>query len=30
MLIQVIIPCYNESAVLPENHRHLAKVAGSL
>jgi glycosyltransferase involved in cell wall biosynthesis len=27
MLISVIIPCYNEAAVLPETHRRLAEVA---
>ncbi len=27
MLISIIIPCYNESAVLPETHRRLAEVA---
>jgi dolichol-phosphate mannosyltransferase len=30
MLISVIIPCYNESAVLPETHRRLAEVADRL
>lgn len=30
MLISVIIPCYNEMAVLPETHRRLAEVADRL
>ena len=30
MLISVIIPCYNESEVLPETHRRLAEVADRL
>lgn len=30
MLISVIIPCYNEMAVLPETHRRLASVADRL
>jgi dolichol-phosphate mannosyltransferase len=30
MLISIIIPCYNESAVLPETHRRLAEVADRL
>jgi dolichol-phosphate mannosyltransferase len=30
MLISVIIPCYNEAAVLPEAHRRLAELADRL
>ena len=30
MLLSVIIPCYNELAVLPETHRRLAEVASHL
>src|SRR5262245_31436172 len=30
MLISVIIPCYNESTVLPETHRRLSEVAAHL
>jgi dolichol-phosphate mannosyltransferase len=30
MLISVIIPCYNEAAVLPEAHRRLAQLADRL
>jgi polyisoprenyl-phosphate glycosyltransferase len=30
MLISVIVPCYNEAAVLPETHRRLAEVAERL
>jgi len=30
MLVSVIIPCYNESEVLPETHRRLAEVAERL
>jgi len=30
MLISIVIPCYNESAVLPETHRRLAGVADRL
>jgi polyisoprenyl-phosphate glycosyltransferase len=30
MLVSVIIPCYNEAAVLPETHRRLAEVADRL
>jgi dolichol-phosphate mannosyltransferase len=30
MLISVIIPCYNEMAVLPETHRRLSEVADRL
>jgi dolichol-phosphate mannosyltransferase len=30
MLISIVIPCYNESAVLPETHRRLAEVADRL
>ncbi len=30
MLISVIIPCYNEAAVLPETHRRLSEVAKRL